>query len=148
MRPAILQQALESAYGDVLTVVARARSTAELEQALARFPITGATHRKSLSFLLNACSYARLPISPALTGRLRTSYVKKPANGDPPVETTTISIPLRSGGTLTLSGRFNPFELSAADRQFVFRLVDQLHTYQQDLRPAASTADEEEEAPF
>lgn len=149
-RTATLQEVLRAAYGDLLRIVADAKSPADLDRALSGSRISGATHRKSVSFLLNACAYARLPISPALSGKLRASHFKPSPATDQSDETTNITVPLRSGGTITLSGSFNPFRLSAADRHFVFRLVDQLQAYQHDQRAAEPISPdlEEEEAPF
>ena len=128
---------------------ATAKSAADLDAAFARFRISGATHRKAVSFLLNACAWARLPISPALAGKHRASHVKAPAAAETSIETTAVSVELRSGGTLTLTGRLNPFALTTDDRQFVFRLVDQLRAYDESRRePVASDREEEEEAPF
>ncbi len=147
-RPAILQQSLSAGYGEVLQVVATAESPADLDEALAPFRTSGATHRKAVSFLLNACAWARLPVSPALTGKRRASHVKTSPAAETTIEATTVSVALRSGGTLTLSGRLNPFALSSDDRQFVFRLVDQLRAYQESSRPEEPDSAEEEEAPF
>jgi len=40
------------------------------------------------------------------------------------------SVTLKSGGTLTLSGHINILALSAADRAFVFELIDKLVEYE------------------
>lgn len=41
----------------------------------------------------------------------------------------TKTITLESGGTITLSGDFNLFELSLSDREFVDELSDRIHEY-------------------
>lgn len=128
-RPATLREVLQNAYGEVLNTVSTARGAADVEQALARFRVSGATHRKAVSFLLQACRYAGIPVSKDLTAKMRLSHAKATPAADLRTEITTIAVPLRSGGEITLSGRFNPFTLSPDDRKFVFKLADELAAY-------------------
>jgi hypothetical protein len=48
---------------------------------------------------------------------------------------TEKTIALRSGGQMTLKATFDPFELSAEDRAFVFGLVDALGRYEKNEPP-------------
>jgi hypothetical protein len=150
-RPATLREVLENAYGaDVVDTVAKAATAAEVHQAMAHFRVSGATHRKAVSFLLQACRYAGIPVLKELTAKSRLSHAKTAAGSpDSPIEITTITVALQSGGEVTLSGRFNPFTLSPEDRRFVFRLADELTAYKarQQERDEAVPADHEE-VPF
>ena len=141
-RPAILRQVLQHAYGDVL-------HGAEIDRALSGYHVTGATHRKAVSFLVQACRYAGLPVPRALTENIRSSHSRSMPAAQQPAETTTITVTLESGGEITLSGRVNPFTLSSDDRRFLFRLVDELNAYKAKHPAAEATAlIEEEEVPF
>jgi hypothetical protein len=149
-RPATLREVLQHAYGDVLNTVSTATTAAAIEQALSSFRVSGATHRKAVSFLVQACRYAGIPVSKELTAKMRVSHPKAAANAAPgTTETTTITVTLISGGELTLSGRFNPFTLSPDDRRFVFRLVDELGAYRMKQQPTAdSIPADDDEVPF
>jgi hypothetical protein len=129
-RSATLREILQSAYGEVLTMVTSAEAEAEVEQALGRFRLSGATHRKALSFLVQACRYAGVALPGFLTEKARASHaknVRRPAEGG--VQMTAINVTLRSGGEITLAGQFDPFAISPDDRTFVFKIIDELRGY-------------------
>jgi hypothetical protein len=64
-------------------------------------------------------------------------------------EVTSIAVQLRSGGEITLAGRFNPFTISAEDRKFIFKLVDELSEYEAaSKRPSEPDSETEDEVPF
>ena len=116
--------------------------------------MTGDTRIKATRFFLNAAAYVGIEVS-ALLLRDRT---KPTSNGavarkrrvqrqrpDEPVDddddddpsepaaqsaAESRSVELRSGGTLTLSATTRFMTLSAADRQFVFGLIDKLEEYE------------------
>jgi hypothetical protein len=130
-RSETMRDILRGAYGDVLTMIMSAGTEADVEHAFERFRLRGATYRKALSFLVQACRYADLRLPDMLTGKTRVSHaktVRRPIEGA--TEMASISVTLRSGGEITLNGRFNPFALSAEDRRFVFKLIDELHAYE------------------
>ena len=54
----------------------------------------------------------------------------------PPVEPggTSKSVSLVSGGTLTLSATLDLFSLNAADRKFVFEIIDKLEAYESERK--------------
>jgi hypothetical protein len=148
-RPATLREVLQRAYADVLTTVSTATGIADLDDSFSQFRTSGATHRKAVTFLLQACRYAGLPVSGNLTAKTRLSHMKTlPPAAESAPETTTLRVPLRSGGELTLTGRFNPFTLSAADRRFIFRIVDELSAYGSAEPAHPSPIPDEDEVPF
>jgi len=149
-RPATLREVLDNAYGDVLRTISTATTTAEVEQSLSLFRVSGATNRKAVSFLLQACRYAGIHVSKLVTARSRLSHAKASSSTpDTPIETTMTKVTLRSGGEITLSGRFDPFALSAEDRGFVFKLVDELAAYKvRRLEHEKAVPADHEEVPF
>lgn len=58
------------------------------------------------------------------------------APAPPPVRSsntgTSRSVELKSGGTLTISATLDLFALNAADRKFVFDLIDKLEGYEEE----------------
>lgn len=150
MRAEILREILERAYGDIFEAVQKAGSQQEVDAALSRFRLTGATHRKAVSFLTQACRYAGVPLQPSWGSRLRISHAKATAISAGALnEATSITVQLQSGGELTLTGRFNPFTISPEDRKFVFRLVDQLSEYRATGEvPQEADSEIEDEVPF
>jgi hypothetical protein len=129
-RAEILRAVLRSAYGESLDAVQNGESRQAVDAVLSEFRLTGATHRKAVSFLIQACRYAGLPVPSFARGKLRISHAKG-GKGAPEAtyETTSITVQLRSGGEITLAGRFNSFTISPGDRKFIFKLVDQLSEY-------------------
>lgn len=150
LRPEILRELLRAAYGEVLDAVQKAESPEAVDHALARFRLSGATQRKAASFITQACRYAGLPVASFAEARSRISYTKAGRGvHERAHEATTITVQLQSGGELTLTGRFNPFTISAEDRKFVFKLVDELSEYQAaSKRTVEPESVAEDEVPF
>ena len=134
---------------------------AELDKRMTDvYEISGDTRRKAVRFFLNALDYLGIEVSP-LFAKPRT---RKRANGngtprrrrtrsrqagaDPqefePTKSagTSRSIPLSSGGTLTLSVELDLLRLSPSDRQFVFELIDKLDDYERSVDAQAPPTEE------
>ncbi len=138
---------LRRAYADILALRLETCTVKQLDDAFDQYGVTGATHRKAVSFFVQAAQYAELPLSTYLTrrrGRKRRNgrQVSKPdptgavALADSPApQGTSKTIKLKSGGSLTVSVTFDAFAISQDDRNFVFGIVDQLAKY--DRTPAA-----------
>src|SRR5262249_22988528 len=130
----------------------------QLDEALSSsYNVTGETRGKAIRFFLGAAKYAEIPLSRHLSNGTPPP-VKKKANGvrrsqqtaqptvasppapEPQAPTTATTAPsttgtsrtvqLASGGSLTVSATLDMFMLSQADREFVFRLIDQLAEYE------------------
>lgn len=127
------------------------------------YKLSADTRRKSISFFLHALQYAELPVSSYLKEASRTSTAtkspartgKKSQQNTPPGVTraasspkTPITVPiqqslsqatntktinLRSGGDVTLTYSLDLFGLDKRDREFLFGLIDQLQSYEQDV---------------
>lgn len=158
-RKSALAKLLPQAYTAVFQKVDLSKaSPSTLDEALKAQKVTGATHRKAKAFLLKAAQFAGLPISNHLLKRTRISgsrnsgMTKKqrdesgtraaahtPAkpptprtNGTPAAGaghyTKTIKLP-EAGGTLILSGDFDPFALMGKEREFVYKLADMMSEF-------------------
>jgi hypothetical protein len=155
-RKTALAKLLPQAYAAVFQKVDLSKaSPSTLDEALRAQKVTGATHRKAKAFLLKAAQFAGLPISNHLMKRTRTSgsrssgTTKKareesgtrtpahtpakhpitPTNGVPSGHyTKTIKLP-EAGGTLVLSGDFDPFALMGKEREFVYKLADMMSEF-------------------
>jgi hypothetical protein len=58
-------------------------------------------------------------------------------NGDERGTSSSRTIELRSGGSVTLGAEFDPFTISAEDRTFIFGLIDQLAGYEHGIKESA-----------
>jgi hypothetical protein len=148
-RAEILRDVLRGAYGEAIDNLHEEQAAEAIEALLAKYRLSGNTHRKAVSFLLQACRYAGIAGSVASRGS-RISHAKTASTFLPRSnEATAVTVPLRSGGEISLIGRFNPFTISPNDRNFVFKLVDQLNAYRSgDERAREPESDMEDEAPF
>jgi hypothetical protein len=131
-RPATLRRILESSFRELAPLDLSKASPRQLDEAVRRYGLSGATHRKAVSFLLHAAAYAGTPLSPLLHRKTRAPGLRRPAPAPRTAsrgESKTIR--LRSGGSLTLvmDGRF--LDLAKEDREFVFGLLDQMAAYEQ-----------------
>lgn len=148
-RAEILREVLRRAYGDDVDTLEEEQGQEAVEALLARYRLSGNTHRKAVSFLLQACRYTGIAGS---TGGRRSRISHGKAGSilfRTPSEATAVTVQLRSGGEISLIGRFNPFTISQNDRNFVFKLVDQLSAYRAaEPREKEPDPDMEDEAPF
>lgn len=152
----VLKEILTSAYPFVIcdSIDLERCTSKQIEEAFATTGATGETIRKSLAFFLTTAKQAGMKLSPHIkrarkpkgTGaRQRGGAVgpKSATQGTPleqptpsPVQNTpqhtgtTKTIQLKTGGSLTLSLAVNILELKGKDREFVFKLVDDLDAYE------------------
>jgi Family of unknown function (DUF5343) len=152
----ILREILSSAYkfvGDCNVDLERCTAK-QLDEAFATTGAASETLRKSLAFYLATAKQAGLKLSPHLKrarkprgagqkgrgaaasarGGASSSAGEAAAQNTPQVTPqntgTTKTIQLKTGGSLTLSLAVNLLELKGKDREFVFKLVDELDAYE------------------
>jgi hypothetical protein len=150
----LLREILTSAYPFVCSnsSIDLERCTGkQIEEAFATTGASSETLRKSLAFFLATAKQAGMKLSPhmkrtrrprqtgqrgrgAARGGTQSAIAETPAQNPPPATTTqtgtTKTIQLKAGGSLTLSLAVNILELKGKDREFVFKLVDDLDAYE------------------
>ena len=136
-RRPLLRTLIEKRYQRLIALDLNRTSPRQLEEAMRDYGLSGATHKKAISFFLQAARYAGIPMSPLLKAKTRTAgfgHRRAPATpappATPPAAPMTKSIRLRTGGTLTLTASLDLFSLGADDRAFVFDLIDRLQQYE------------------
>lgn len=130
-RKTTLRRILEKSYRELVSLDLAKASPRQLDEAMRRYGLGGATHRKAVSFFLHAAGYAEAPLSPLLLRKTRVPGVRRLA----PAPRVTArgesrTIRLRSGGALTLVMDAKFLELAKEDREFVFSLLDQMAAYE------------------
>jgi hypothetical protein len=158
----ILKEILTSAYPFVCnSSIDLERCTGkQIEEAFATTGASSETLRKSLAFFLATAKQAGMKLSPHIKRTRRPRGAGQKARGvtgraaqitetpAPPPTTqiaqptgTTKTIQLKAGGSLTLSLAVNILELKAKDREFVFKLIDELDAYGADEEPKEEKAE-------
>jgi hypothetical protein len=145
-RPAMIADLLRKYYPEVVELGKNNATVAQLDEALGKFGLRGNTIRKAAAFYMHGAQYAGIPLSvhwsvrkagsghrdPAASKRPRGKPAGKSVQGQqavrPPVGDSR-SLPLRSGGTVTLTVSVNLFDLSREDRNFVLGLIDAMSDY-------------------
>ncbi len=130
-RRPLLRRLLEAKYAGLIGLDLARTSPKQLDEAMRQYGLTGATHKKAVSFFLQAAQYAGLPLSVLLRARTRgggQGRRRAPAASEsaPAISKT---IELRSGGVLTLTAVVDFFSISADDRKFIFDLIDRMQGY-------------------
>lgn len=151
-RKAALRKLIEQKYAALFALNLMKTTPAEFaEKMTEEYKVTGDTRLKATRFFLNAASYLGIDVSPLLLrdrskpvgngsvqrkrrpGRPRSEEAEEDdEDAERPIQTAaeSRSVELRSGGTLTLSATTKFMGLSAADRKFVFDLIDKLEEYE------------------
>ncbi|MGE5646115.1 MAG: hypothetical protein ACM336_10020 [Acidobacteriota bacterium] len=134
-RPA-LRALIAKKYEALVALDLTRTSPKQLDEAMRGYGLSGATHRKAVSFFLQAAQYAGMPLSVLLKAKTRTAaagHRRAPAAPAAPEPASaaalTKTVRLRSGGSVTLSASIDVFALGAEDRAFVFGLIDRLREY-------------------
>ena len=147
-----LKKVIEDSYFELIAIDLTKATRAHFEEKLGEFySASGDTRVKAARFFVSAANYTGIPlstfISPQSNGstngakrrvassRPRSSTKKAaPVIAPPVVEPakpsgTSRTVSLASGGALTISATLDLFALNAADRKFVFELIDKLEAY-------------------
>jgi len=132
-RRALLRRLLETSYADMIRLDLSRASPRQLDDAMRQYGLNGATHRKAVSFFLQAAQYAGLPLSALLRAKIRGrgQGKRRAATATKSVPAISKTIELKSGGVLTLTAAVDFFAISAEDRQFVFDLIDRMQAYEE-----------------
>ena len=170
-RRVILRALLQGAYGHVPLEALERATPAMVRGWLRAYPVGGHTLRKAISFFVNAARDAEIPMSSPVrrmakaTGRTSSSDPRERASltdqgilvrgtpeltqdaqlsrartrKDSPLSQTTI--PLESGGSVSLGLAVDLFQLSDRDRRFVLELVALARDYQERGSAAAESAE-------
>lgn len=133
-RRELLRGMIERHYRTLVALDLTRTSPRQLDEAMRQYGLSGATHKKALSFFLQAAQFAGLPLSVLLKARTRTAaFGHKRAATAAEAETAAAlskTVRLRSGGTLTVTASLDLFALAGEDRKLVFDLIDRLQEYE------------------
>ena len=151
-RKAAFRKLLDQKYAPLIALTLTKTTPSEFGEKMTEvYNISGDTRLKATRFFLNAAEYLDIKVSPLLqrdktkaigtpspTRKRRTRQRVEDADDDDDDDqeerasaAESRSVELRSGGTLTLSATTKFMALSAADRKFVFDLIDKLEEYEQ-----------------
>ena len=159
-RKPLIKEMLDETYRDLLTQNDLTKTTsAMLNDRIEKiYAVSGSTKKKAVRFLLSGAEYVGIPVSPLLasrrsngggaprkrrttaTSRVRSNADAPDATQQPAPSGSAIKqIRLQSGGTLSVSAAYNPFDLNEADRTFIDSLIKLLQNYES----AMSASDQE-----
>jgi hypothetical protein len=155
-RKAKLKALIESSYSELIAIDLTKATRAHFEEKLGElYSVSGDTRKKAVRFFINAAEEVAIPLSAFIApkdgkaaGKVRRAPSKprtpkkavaaKPAQQADPetgkADGTSKSVSLASGGTLTLSATLDLFALNAADRTFVFSIIDKLEAYENESK--------------
>ncbi|HEY1207557.1 MAG: hypothetical protein ABSH46_05140 [Bryobacteraceae bacterium] len=134
-RRELLRGLIERHYRTLVALDLTRTSPRQLDEAMRQYGLSGATHKKALSFFLQAAQFAGMPLSVLLKAKTRTAAFghKRAAPAAAATETPAAlskTVRLRSGGTLTVTASLDLFSLGGEDRKLVFDLIDRLQEYE------------------
>lgn len=151
-RKIALRKLVEAKYADLFALDLTKTTPAEFaEQMTKSYGVSGDTRLKATRFFLNVAQYLDISVSPLLlrdktkpmngaSPNRKRRVVRARVDGETPADdedndeqplaAESRSVTLRSGGTLTLAATTKFMALSAADRKFVFDLIDKLEAYE------------------
>jgi hypothetical protein len=131
-RPALLRRLIEKRYRPLASLDLAHTSPHQLEEAMRGYGLSGATHKKAVSFFLRAAQYSGMPLSVLLRSKTRGAAPRRRKPPTTAESVTTRTVELRSGGHVTLTAAVDLFALDSADREFVFELADRIQRYGND----------------
>jgi len=161
-RKANMRKLIEDKYSDIVALDLSKMPPSQLDAKLSgdAYGVSGETKQKAKTFLLKAAEFSGMQISPLLLRRARSvgggkrkkvtgtraaingqesgiaETEKQTASEPNPPSDMTRTVQLKKGGSLTLSLAINILELTGTDREFVFKIIDQLEEYEKGEAPA------------
>lgn len=147
-RKSVLREILKRSYAFVFDsrFGLETATSHQAEELFQRTGASGETVRRCIAFFLAAAKETGVPVSPYIQphGRKKAAPRKRERSAEEiePVIKTPLhpsdervdakEVHLKSGGILKLELYLNVFDLDERDREFVFRLIDQLQEYEKD----------------
>src|ERR1017187_6134573 len=149
---------LKERYANAFALNLEGATPAQLEKTIGDYGTTGATRDRAVRFFIKAAEHCGIKLSTRLTARKprspsasngddqQTQIPRKRSKSDvtppapPPAsgsQIKTISLPA-VGGTLTISGTCNFFDLVDDDRELVLGIIDQLSAFQKKQKPGTN----------
>ena len=159
----ILAEILKSKYSKVFELDLKTATPNQLSEALSSYGSTGETTKRCKRFFIKAAEYCGIELSKRLSKGKRTRGEAIPTtsangtaqksrrrkrlgntqprveqNNEKPSGNAVKTVSLRhTGGTLTLSGTFNPFDLDEEERKLVYDIIDLMKKYEQKEKTAS-----------
>lgn len=146
-RKALLRQVFETSYSFLNGKIDLKNATpAKLRSAIVDEGGQGETAEKIMTFMIAMAKDTGIQMSPLLTKRApsvrrvrakSSSRVTQDRTEEDAEERSTTDAPMKtidlpkSGGSLTLSGNINLFELVGAERELVFTLIDTMRKFEE-----------------
>ena len=147
----ILADVLRKSYENLFQLNLETLTPTQFAEAIGRYGPTGATRERSMRFFVKAAGHCGIKMSGRLTarkprgsgvttngGNAQRKTTKGKAPPKPPetpngqqgtAAMKVIELP-QAGGSLTLSGTFNPFELVGAERDLVYSIIDRMQEFE------------------
>jgi hypothetical protein len=149
----ILKALIEYAYHEVFKLNLKTATMGLITEAIGKMGVTGATRLRSVRFFIKAAHYSGIELSSRLTSKLRAraegdsgrsdagdesssdnTRSRRPKKRPADLSATGVAvktITLRNmSGDLTLSGTFNPFDLSGDERKLIYGMIDLMKNYE------------------
>jgi len=157
---AVLAEVLKASYPEIFRVGLESVTPLQLEQAIGEYGPKGSTKARAVRFFVRAAEYAGIPMSPRLirgkrvrTGRRNGASRTRRTTKDQHESKThkqlpageaqairTIRLP-GAGGSLTVSGTFNPFSLAGDERALVFSIIDKMDEFERRVQSKTQDTD-------
>lgn len=146
-----LRRILQESYASVVRKDLTKMTSASFDSAMSEYGGSGDTHRKAVSFFLQAARYAELPLSPWIMKQTRSVSTRRrrgPAATRakpyyvPEIKAEVDSrqpggpskrIALRNGVYLSLAASSDVFKMDAEDRQFVLKLLEEMEAHEAEI---------------
>lgn len=153
----ILGTAIRQSYAELFQRNLETITPAQLAESIGKYGPTGSTRDRAVRFFLKVAGHCGVKISGRLTARKTRGSASAKTNGNGSRKTSrkatpppgpeqrqdgaaamkVIELP-QAGGSLTLSGAFNPFELVGAERDLVYSIIDLMQEFEAKIGKATT----------
>ncbi len=151
-RKALLREILQTSYDFAFdrTFGLKTATSHQAEELFQKTGASGETVRRCIAFFLAAAKDSGIPVSSYIKphGRRKSTSRKRvqSSQNTPPADLSPVDesdgggefrkVQLKSGGTLRLELSIDIFDLDEKDREFIFRLIDELKEYERESKAA------------
>ena len=131
---------LRQRYDKIFELDLKTATPNQVFDAIGAYGPTGSTRDRAVRFFIKAVEYCGITVSGRLTKGIRArgaatssqsnGNTVKPRRRHQGTSMKTIGL-TAAGGSLTLSGTFNPFELSGDERTLVYDIIDKMSAFEE-----------------
>lgn len=160
-RQSVMREIIADRYAPIVALANSSGTPAQLREEIEKLGVSGSTIPKAIRFYIAASEFAGMPVPPTWKRRVDPADARKrrrrrsrdaavpsepePRQPQPTSQTDPANtVDLGAAGNVTLKTEINPMALTAEDREWLFKLIDQFRARVSSVDAASEEVDDDD----